>query len=68
MVMPVLRRFDDPEFVAPCEVVDFISQALEVRFRVLSGGALHSLRRTERPNDFYAFFGDRDWRICTRIL
>lgn len=30
MVMPVLRRFDDPEFVAPCEVIDFISQALEV--------------------------------------
>ena len=31
MVAPVLRRFDDPEFIAPCEIVDFISQALEVR-------------------------------------
>jgi len=30
MVMPVLRRFDDPEFVMVCEVVDFITQALEV--------------------------------------
>ncbi|KAF9534658.1 hypothetical protein CPB83DRAFT_802734 [Crepidotus variabilis] len=29
MVMPVLRRFDDPEFVVVSEVVDFISQALE---------------------------------------
>jgi len=39
IVMPVLRRFDDPEFVAPCEVVDFISQALEVR-RFLIGGVI----------------------------
>lgn len=39
IVMPVLRRFDDPEFVAPCEVVDFISQALEVR-RILIGGVI----------------------------
>lgn len=30
MVMPVLRRFDNPEFVAPCEVIEFVSQALEV--------------------------------------
>jgi hypothetical protein len=37
IVMPVLRRFDDPEFGSPCEVVDFISQALEVS-RVLIGG------------------------------
>lgn len=30
MVMPVLRRFDDPEFTFGCEVVDFVSQVLEV--------------------------------------
>ncbi|KAF8958502.1 kinase-like domain-containing protein [Flammula alnicola] len=29
MVMPVLRRFDDPEFLMVCEVVDFVSQVLE---------------------------------------
>lgn len=29
MVMPVLRRFDDPEFVTVGEVVEFISQVLE---------------------------------------
>lgn len=32
MVMPVLRRFDDPEFIFACEVIDFVSQVLEVRF------------------------------------
>ena len=31
MVMPVLRRFDDPEFITVGEVVEFISQVLEVR-------------------------------------
>lgn len=31
MVMPVLRRFDDPEFMYGCEVIDFVSQVLEVR-------------------------------------
>ena len=31
MVMPVLRRFDDPEFMFGCEVIDFVSQVLEVR-------------------------------------
>lgn len=31
MVMPVLRRFDDPEFMLGCEVIDFVSQVLEVR-------------------------------------
>jgi len=31
MVMPVLRRFDDPDFVTVGEVVEFVSQALEVR-------------------------------------
>ena len=31
MVMPVLRRFDDPEFMFACEVIDFVSQVLEVR-------------------------------------
>ncbi|KDR84181.1 hypothetical protein GALMADRAFT_56099 [Galerina marginata CBS 339.88] len=29
MVMPVLRRFDDPDFLMVCEVVDFVSQVLE---------------------------------------
>jgi len=29
MVMPVLRRFDDPEFRLVCDVVDFVSQVLE---------------------------------------
>ncbi|KAJ3511341.1 hypothetical protein NLJ89_g4151 [Agrocybe chaxingu] len=29
MVMPVLRKFDDPEFLSVCEVVDFVSQVLE---------------------------------------
>jgi hypothetical protein len=39
LVMPILRRFDDPEFNAPCEVVDFISQALEVcRFLIGEAG------------------------------
>ena len=31
MVIPVLRRFDDPEFTFGCEVIDFVSQVLEVR-------------------------------------
>ena len=31
MVMPVLRRFNDPEFMFGCEVIDFVSQVLEVR-------------------------------------
>ena len=31
LVMPVLRRFDDPEFMLGCEVIDFVSQVLEVR-------------------------------------
>ena len=31
MVMPVLRRFDDPEFRLVVDVVDFVSQVLEVR-------------------------------------
>ena len=30
MVMPVLRRFDDPEFLMVFEVVDFVTQSLEV--------------------------------------
>jgi hypothetical protein len=30
MVMPVLRRFDDPEFITVGEVVEFVSQVLEV--------------------------------------
>lgn len=30
MVMPVLRRFDDPEFTMVFEVVDFVTQCLEV--------------------------------------
>jgi len=39
MVMPVLRRFDDPEFVTVGEVVEFISQALEVRRSCLNFGS-----------------------------
>lgn len=35
MVMPVLRRFDDPEFMFGCEVIDFVSQVLEVRCTVM---------------------------------
>ena len=35
MAMPVLRRFDDPEFMFGCEVVDFVSQVLEVRCTVM---------------------------------
>ena len=35
MVMPVLRRFDDPEFLFGCEVIDFVSQVLEVRCTVM---------------------------------
>jgi hypothetical protein len=31
MVMPVLRRFDDPAFMFGCEVIDFVTQILEVR-------------------------------------
>lgn len=31
MVTPVLRRFDDPEFMFGSEVIDFVSQVLEVR-------------------------------------
>lgn len=30
LVMPVLRQFDDPEFMFGCEVVDFVTQVLEV--------------------------------------
>ncbi|KAF8166987.1 hypothetical protein BJ912DRAFT_797366, partial [Pholiota molesta] len=29
MVTPLLRRFDDPEFMMVCDVVDFVSQVLE---------------------------------------
>jgi hypothetical protein len=32
MVTPLLRRFDDPEFMMVCDVVDFVSQVLEVCF------------------------------------
>jgi len=59
MVMPVLRRFDNPEFVASCEVIDFVSQALEVCVLIYS--MVHSHRLTERPNP-------RDWRSFTKIL
>lgn len=31
IVMPLLRPFDDPEFGALGEVVDFVTQVLEVR-------------------------------------
>ena len=30
LVMPVLRRFDDPEFMFGSEVIDFVTQVLEV--------------------------------------
>jgi len=31
IVMPLLRRFDNPEFGAIGEVIDFVTQVLEVR-------------------------------------
>ena len=34
MVMPVLRRFDDPEFMFGCEVTEFVSQVLEVSYNL----------------------------------
>jgi len=53
MVTPVLRRFDDPAFIAPCEIVDFISQALEVRTLM---DVLHSPPANGAPD--HASFGD----------
>lgn len=37
MIMPYLRPFDDPDFRTIGEVVDFISQTLEVRFQSFRG-------------------------------
>jgi hypothetical protein len=37
IVMPVLRPYNDPEFSFVGEVVDFVTQVLEVRVHVASG-------------------------------
>ena len=36
IVMPLLRPFNDPEFGAVGEVIDFVTQVLEVRVSLLS--------------------------------
>lgn len=41
LVMPLLRRFDDPPFYAVGEVVDFVRQTLEVRFENDDRNFLH---------------------------
>ena len=35
IVMPVLRPFDEPEFVWGAEVIDFVNQTLEVIYFLL---------------------------------
>jgi hypothetical protein len=45
IVMPVLRAFDNPEFCFVGEVVDFVTQLLEVGLCAASGLASHSVFR-----------------------